>query len=365
MVSKPVAPPWNDSSKNLVKDLALAGTRFRYRVLTARGYALPARVVSEPLYPEGAGAHTPPLIQNLRVLSRLLRHDDAALAHFFFAPNPRTSLAARLALRLRPRRTVQTVCSTPASYARVDRLLFADRVVVLSSDTDRRLVEAGVDPKRLAVIPPGIEVPDCPSPGERRDARRRNGLPLDRPVIIYPGDYQFSRAADTFARAIPLLADVPATFVFACRIKQPASLVEEARIRSLLAASGALGRVRMLREVADVQDLLRACDLCVLPAESLYAKMDLPLVLLEAMALGVPVVVSSAPPLVEILHGDVGVAVSPQDAAELAAAIRLLLATPDRLRQLGENARAEVEARYAIHHVARQYEDLYQELIRA
>ena len=40
MVSKPVAPPWNDSSKNLVKDLAQAGRGFSYRVLTPKGYQL-------------------------------------------------------------------------------------------------------------------------------------------------------------------------------------------------------------------------------------------------------------------------------------------------------------------------------------
>ena len=365
MISKPVVPPWNDSSKNLVKDLALAGTRFQYHVLTTPGQALAgADVQSEPIYRD-AGTFSPPLLQNARVFARLLRQDDTAVAHFFLAPNRRATAAARLALALRARRTVQTVCSAPASFTDADRLLFADRVVVLSRHAERRFREAGVDPRRLRRIPPGIDMPPLPSRDQRREARLRHGIPADRPAVIYPGDYQFSRAAATFAAAVERLADLPATFVFACRVKQRASLAEEGLIRSRLAAAGLTPRVRMLREVSDMRSLLAACDLCVLPAETLYAKMDLPLVLLEALALGVPIVVADREPLVELLADDVGVGVPPCDPDALAAAVRALVTDPQRRERLAETARAAARDRYTIGAVSRQHEDLYQELLES
>jgi glycosyltransferase involved in cell wall biosynthesis len=363
MISKPIAPPWNDSSKNLVKDLASAGARFTYRVLTPRGYQLAApQVECEQIY-RAVGAHTPPLVQNLRVLARLLRPDRTAITHFFFAPNLKTSLSARAALTLRRRRTVQTVCSTPASFQRAGMLLFAERVVVLSRHTQRQLVDAGVPARRLVMIPPGIQIPDPPSPDSRRAIRARFGLPVDRPVVIYPGDYQFSDAARTVARAILALDDIPVFFVFACRIKQPASLEIEAEIRELLDAGGALPRVLMLREVEDMLALLGACDLCVLPAESLYAKMDLPLVLLEAMALGVPPVVADQPPLCELAHPGAGLTVPPRDPQALARAIRDLTSNPERLGELGAGARAAARRHYSIDAVSRRYETLYEELL--
>jgi glycosyltransferase involved in cell wall biosynthesis len=365
LVSKPVVPPWNDSSKNLVKDLALAGARYRYRVLTTPSYRLGSpHVIEEPIYRQ-AGSFSPGVEQNLRVLWRLLRRDDAALTHFFFAPNVRAAAAVRVALAVRRRRTVQTVCSTPVSFASPRRILFADHVVVLSRHTERRFVHAGFDPRRLTFIPPGIAIPPLPTADERRAARVRHGLPTEGLVVIYPGDYQFSRAADTFARALLPLADLPVTFVFACRIKGALSLDEEGRVRSLIAAAGLAGRVRMVRAVSDMLGLLAACDLCALPAEELYAKMDLPLVLLEALALGLPLVVADRPPLAEVLGGDVGVAVPPCAPDALAAALRALLVDEPRRRQLAQNARAAACARYAITEVARRHEDLYQQLIEA
>ena len=365
MVSKPVAPPWNDSSKNLVKDLACTGTRFSYRVLTPGGYQLEApRVASDPIYRD-TGRYSPAVLQNLRVLARLMGSDQTALTHFFFAPNPRTSMAARLALRVRRRLTVQTVCSAPASFVHAQRLLFADRVVVLSGDTRNRFVQAGLSPDRLVQIPPGIRLPPRPAPHERDQVRRRLGLPLDRPVVIYPGDLQFSRAAELFALAAARLRGVTPepVFVLACRPKQKQSLDEAERIKGILGAAGIRSRAHIFGEVDDMLGLLGACDQCVLVAESLYAKMDLPLVLLEAMALGVPLVVSDRPPLCELLQDEVGVSVPPGDPAALAAAISRLLSGGDLIQRLGAAARAAAERRYGIERVSSAYEDLYDSLL--
>ena len=278
MVSKPVRPPWNDSSKNLVKDLATAGRDFNYHVLTPDRYSLPGpAVVSEPIYHDG-GRHSPALLQNVRVLARLLRPDRTVLTHFFYAPNPRTSAAARLALKIRPRIAVQTVCSTPASFEDPQKLLFGRRVVVLSEDTRQRFIGAGIAAERLVRIPPGIQLPPASTAREVRLARQHFGLPLDRPLVLYPGDYQFSNAAKTFALAAGRIRGVSPepVFVLACRPKQRRSVVEAEEVQKILHSSGIRCRTRIFGELPDMLRLLRACDLCVLAPESLYAKMDLP-----------------------------------------------------------------------------------------
>jgi len=366
MVSKPIAPPWNDSSKNLVRDLALLGQRYRYRVLCPRGQRLGGDgVVSEPLYRD-SGRYTPPLVQNARVLLRLLRRDDAELTHFFFAPNPRTCQAARLALAARPRRTLQTVCSIPSSFRQPERLLFADQVVVLSHHTRDQFIHQGVAPERMALIPPGIRIPPWPTRARRLEARQALGLPKDRPVLVYPGDLQFSGAAATVAASVPLLRDLEPVVIFACRPKQQASLEADRRLRADLARAGVEQLTRHMGEVADMQQLLSACDLCLLPAESLYAKMDYPLVLLEALALGVPIVVADQPPLTELMQDPVGAAVPPDDPEALASAAGALLrATDDERAALSRRCREVACQRYDIAAVSRAHEDLYAEILRS
>jgi glycosyltransferase involved in cell wall biosynthesis len=299
-------------------------------------------------------------------MARLLRQDRTALTHFFCAPNPRTCQAARMALRLHPRATLQTVCSIPLSFEQPDQLLFADRVVVLSRHTRDQFIAHGVPAGRLELIPPGIRLPAFPSPERRLAARRAMGLPEDRPVIIFPGDLQFSGAARTVARAVPLLRDLSPVVIFACRPKQEASLLEERRLRSELAHSGVASLVRHMGEVPDMLELLRACDLCLLPAESLYAKMDYPLVLLEALALGLPIVVADTPPLSELLDEPVGRAVPPNEPEALARACRDLLGGSLETRTAQATRCREVACqRHDIAAVSRKHEDLYQDLLRS
>jgi len=364
LVSKPVAPPWNDSAKNLARDLARHGRRFAYHVLTVPGYAPEGEaVVAEPIYRD-RGSFAPALSANLRVFARLLRRDQAAVRHFLFAPNPRASLAARLACAWRRVPTLQTVVSFPRGDRGLGALLFGDRVAVLSEHGRRRLMRAGVDEARLRHIAPGVGIPPLPSDEQRRKARLRRGLD-DAPLVLFAGDYEFSSGARTLAEAIPrVLAQGAASFVLACRDKTRRAARERERVAELLSAPGIRECVRMESEVDDILDLVAASTLCVMPSESLYAKSDLPLVLLEALARGVPLVVADVDPLREVLRGGGGVAVPPRAPEALARAISGLLADDSHRRLLGAQARASAERHFDVARMSRDYEDLYLEIAR-
>jgi phosphatidylinositol alpha-1,6-mannosyltransferase len=371
LVSKPVCPPWNDSGKNLVRDLVEGCRDVRFRVFTRKGVSLGLpHVAEEPLY-AGSGAFSPSLRQNARVLARLLRPDRQALYHFFFAPNPRTSLVARAVTRAKRRRTVQTITSIPADFDRAVAGSFADRVVALSESTHDRLRDAGV--RGVVRIPPSVPVLE-PVPDERRSALHEQlSGSSDRPLVVFPGDYEFSRAAFVLADAIPrVLERVEATFVYACREKRPASRAIAARVRASLAPHERAGAVRFVGETPDIRTLLAASAAAVLPAESTYAKMDLPLVLLEALAEGTPVVVADVAPLREVLGArglappePVGVAVPPLDAGALADALVRLLEDDGRREAMGRAGRAWVAEAFSVRAMGAAYASVYTDLLDA
>ncbi|HEV8547642.1 MAG TPA: hypothetical protein VGQ57_01420, partial [Polyangiaceae bacterium] len=195
-VSKPLGPPWNDSSKNLVRDLALGLRRHDARGFGRQG-GPPSlgRVTLEPLYPAAPGGFSPALRDNLRVLGRLVAGSGADLFHFFFAPNVRASQAARLAARVRRTRTLQTVCSVPRDDADLARVLFGDRVVVLSRHTEARFLAAGIPRETLVRIPPAAPPLEPFGDEQRREVRRSLGLDPDAPLVVYPGDLEFGGGA--------------------------------------------------------------------------------------------------------------------------------------------------------------------------
>ncbi len=361
-VSKPLGPPWNDSSKNLVRDLALGLTRYdavafgRRRDAGALG-----RARIEPLHPDARGAFSPGLRENGRVLLRLLAGARADAWHFFFAPNPKTSSVARLASAARRMRTVQTVCSVPDDGADVARVLFGDRVVVLSRHTERRFLDAGVARERLARIPPAVPPLEPPSDAEKARLRAALGISRDAPLVLYPGDLEFGDAANLVLEAHAALPpDVE--LALACRPKTHAARTREAVLRERARELATHARVRFVGETSEILTLVAAADVVALPSTVAYAKMDYPLVLLEAMALGRPVLVAEGTPAAE-LAANGGARAVQAHVASLAEELARLLADASERRTLGAAARAVARADFSRERMAAAYELLYDGLL--
>ncbi len=360
LVSKPLVAPWNDSGKNWARDVATYASTpsVRHRVLVPRGGApswegVP-NVWAEEVY-GGPTGFAPPVFDLARVFLRLVRKRGCDAAHFCFAPNPRSCRMGRAAMLRRRQPSVHTVLSVPAKFDGIDRMLFSERVVAVSRSTADKLTAAGV--RGVELVPAAIPIPEP----------RAIVADGSAPQIVFPGDYEFSRGADIFALAVERMwREVDAEFVFACRTKTPDALEREAALRRRLAEPIAAGRVRFAGEVPDIFDLLARAHAVVFPAESTYAKMDVPLVVLEAMALGTPVILADVAPLRECL-GDApeaagGVLVPALDPGALASAIQAMLDDPEGAQQRGVLAAAHVRAHRDASKVCRKYLEIYDEL---
>ncbi|HEX5658370.1 MAG TPA: glycosyltransferase family 4 protein [Polyangiales bacterium] len=354
MVSKALAPPWNDSGKNLVRDLARGMTRHRPTLMVGDVDPGVPQARLAHVYRGGVG-FAPALSDQARVFAHLLTARGASLWHFFFAPNPRSCAAGGLAKRLRRKRTLHTISSAPREPRALVPLLFADRNVVLSRHTERRFLEAGLAPERLARIAPAIE-PLAP----RQVARASLGLPASAPLVVYPGDLEFGEGAHLMIEAARALPDV--LFVMACRTKTASAREEERTLQRRIAAHGLGARFRFVGETARIHDLLATADVVALPSRDLYAKMDYPLVLLEAMSLERAVIVATDSAAAELTEGDAACAVDVKGEA-LAATLQRLLADDEARAQLGSAARARVLAQYSYTTMAAAYEALYDGLV--
>jgi len=102
-----------------------------------------------------------------------------------------------------------------------------------------------------------------------------------------------------------------------------------------------------------------AADVFVLPSRyELFG-----IVMLEAMACGVPVVATRfGGPAEVITHGENGFLVDPTDTEELARAIEVLVCDPELRREMGHRARRIVEERYSWEVSAQLHKNLYSRL---
>jgi phosphatidylinositol alpha-1,6-mannosyltransferase len=357
-VSKPIAAPFHDGTKCLVRDVASSLTQFEPVVLTtpqALG-ALPPGVRGRAAY-SGTGGFTPALADNARAaLSVLVSREE--LWHFVFAPNPRTGLVGRTLRRLRRVPVVQTLASAPRHFSGLKQLLFGDELVVQSRATEERLVQAasaeGLSLPPISVIPP--PVPPLTAPSVEACARARADLDVgpNEPLILYPGDLEVSSGAEMTRRLVaPLIERFPnAIVVFAYRQKTPAAAERAAALRAALGGQ----RVRFSDRVANMHALLATSTLVLFPVDDLWGKVDQPIVLLEALALGTPCLVLDQGPLRDVVGA---MKVATLDEHVWLESIAALLGDREhRAHVIGEGRRA-ADSVYASRVVARAYEGVY------
>jgi phosphatidylinositol alpha-1,6-mannosyltransferase len=352
-VSKPVAPPWNDSNKNLVRDLARSLDRYRARVLVPAGAPLEG-VESEPLYAH-VGAYAPALSANARVMARLLVGPRADVWHFFFAPNPLTLHAGRAAKLAKRAPCVHTIASAPDSLEFVAGDLFADRVVVLSRHTQQRLEKVGV---QSTVIAPALAPPTMT---EERIVAAKQRYGIEHSYALYAGDLEFGNGARTFVRAAAEDRDGPLRYVVACRRKTAAA--HEARARLEREASELGAQITWLGEIDDIHALVAGASVLSLVTETLHAKMDWPLVVLEALAMGVPSLVGEGTAAAEMRESGACEPIRTGDSKALRFAVRAWSERDDAMRARLDAAAQWVRERCSPKAIASQYQALYDELL--
>lgn len=366
MVSKPVMPPWNDSSKNIVRDIVINSDEYLYTVLSAEGFNFNKRnVFMEYVYRE-KGRYSPSFDQNKRVFLRLLKEDrNTGIYHFFFTPNSRTSMLLKMIKTFRKMITIQSICSTPPQNRGFKNLFFADYNVALSDYTHKILIDNNI--KNAVRIYPGTEITDLEENiCDREEIMKSFGLSGEQ-LVLFSGDYEFSGAHEKILSIINIVTRERAglKFIFACRPKTEKSIRFEKKIRTEARMSGFADKILFLGEVENIKKLISVSDIVIFPSKYHHHKMDIPLFLLEAIERGKPLIVSDIKPFSEIMKGEIGILTDQDSKEELSNAILLLSGNRNMRMEMGKAAR-EVAVRYFNSKtMAKEYEKLYENIVKS
>lgn len=215
--------------------------------------------------------------------------------------------------------------------------------------------EIGFPATRLSIIANGIDIDAFrPDPARRAATRAQLGLSDDAPLVVAATRLEAEKGVQV---ALDALAQLRQQWPDA-RLLVAGDGGYAANLRRQAAELGLGDAVTFLGFVAHAQlpDVLAAGDVFVMPSQCHEA---FPVSILEALATGLPVVASRVGGVPAALTpGATGYLVPPGDAAALAAALRPLLADPQRRRTMGALARRAAEARYSRAATTRAVEDV-------
>lgn len=233
------------------------------------------------------------------------------------------------------------------------------RRIVCCAEASRRVhVELGYAAARMTVIPNAFELDRFrPDPAARISVREELNVPPHTRLIGLVARYDPQKDHRTFVTAARLLhAELPDVhFVLVGHGVAP----QNAELSRWLGDAGIAHRAHLLGHRDDISRLDAAFDLLTLT--SAYGE-GLPNVLGEAMACGVPCVVTDVGDSALVV-GDTGLTVPVRAPQALADAWRqLLLEGPDRLAMRGRDARHRISAKYSLPATITQYEAMYREL---
>jgi len=310
----------------------------------------------------GSTMLSPRTLAAVRRVAGDLKGRGVAIAHgYLFEGNFLAALvgrSARLPVTLVSKRSLDR-------YTRIDRRLaawlsnrLATRVTVNAEAVGNFVVaHEWCPPAKLVKLPNGVALPSAQevSPPAHVQPDPRGSGPLVGMVgrLTWKKGYEFAIAAAAILRE-----RVPGIRM---------DIVGDGPLRAQLAAdaerSGLENTIRFLGQRKDVPQLMTTFD-CFMLSSVIEG---MPNALLEAMALGRPVVTTSAGGSDEVVvDGESGLVVPPRDPRALAGAVERVLADRDLAQRLGEAAVRRVRDNFSLEAMLRGLEALYTaELARA
>jgi glycosyltransferase involved in cell wall biosynthesis len=226
-----------------------------------------------------------------------------------------------------------------------------DAVVAVSGALHRTTLSDGVPGDRLHLVPNAWG--GLLSPLSRSEARRLLDLEEAGPVLGWVGRMIPVKGGDVFIQALRRLRTPRPTVVMIGHGS------EEGALRRSAQQEGIGESVRFYPQITDAARYFSAFDAFVLSSRS----EGLPLVLLEAMAAGVPIIATRVGGVPEVVSDQEAVLVPSDDPDALAEGIRATIEDPASARRRVELSTEKLRSSFAFDPWLDRYEEIYQRLL--
>ena len=244
----------------------------------------------------------------------------------------------------------------------------ADRFIGVTPRFAEGFASAGLDRSRFVFIPNGVDLARFrpASAAERSELRHQLGIAGADPMVLFVGFFSREKNPDVLFEAWASLSErgLRSTLVLVGATTGSYYEIDPALAREIKARAVSRNlsdRLVFVEHTDQIERLHRAADVFALPT----AREGLPNAMLEAMACGVPPVITRLEGVTDwiVTSGVNGELVAAVDSAAFAIALERLLVSAERRQALGTAARAHVEANFSLAATADRTLAVYQDLL--
>ncbi len=234
----------------------------------------------------------------------------------------------------------------------------ADRVISSGKIIKKKMVEVnGYDPQKIVSIPTGVNEktfsPAIIGPSVREELEIRKDdflLGIVAMLRSWKGHLYLLEAVKGLREKIPSI-----------KLLIAGDGPQEENIRTYIQDNGLTGTVIMTGYRNDVPRVLKSLDLCVLPS---YSNEGAPQTILQAMALGVPIIATAAGGIEEVVkNGQTGILVPPRDVQALSKAINWAYQNKEECLKMARQANELIWNNFTLTRMTDKTEGVYRELL--
>ena len=250
---------------------------------------------------------------------------------------------------------------TNAVFVALERLAgrWTDRLVVINDEDEAAAIRHQIVPRPHLVRMPGIGVDtewyarSSVDPDDALRVRTEHSIPADAPLFVVVAELSPRKRVGDALAALARVQHEDAQLILA------GDGPLRSRLERLTSELDLRDRVHFLGRVRDVRPIIRAATAVILPSQ----REGLARSVMEALALEIPVIASSARGNRELVGTDAGIIVPTGDIAALASAMDRLIDRPDAAHAMGLRGRARMVERYDINLLVGMHEALYREML--
>ena len=367
LVTRPIAPPWDEGSKNFAYYLAKNLTGFEINLMT-KGILpdLSPSVCQHSIYTTSKVSDFNFSQKMHALFFQLKTKGKFDINHYFFTPTKLNSFLIKYFLASPKTKTIQTVASLRDdlwSDCDIKKLMFADLIITYSDYAKNKLDSLGF--QNVKRVYPGIDLEKYQAQEKNLKLMQEKNISQDDFVINFSGEYVRLGAIDLVIDSFIEISKKISTakLTLAVRIKNEKDARKKEEVMEKIRKNNLLEKISFFDNGKyDMLEVYNLCDISIFPVQNMRGKFDIPLAVIEAMACEKPVILTNLEILKELGNNNNSVIIEKDNLKQLTDAIFDLYQNKEKRISLGKNARKFCEENFDIQKIAGIYEEIYRNL---